>query len=83
MLPVGPPNSASLEPQWTPDGRFIVLTVKAAGGRRIVAVDVEQGQVFDLSRPRWDSFASLAPDGRRLLLWNGRGGFWTVPLEVR
>ena len=31
----------------------------------------------------WDTFFRLSPDGNRLLLWNGRGGFWTVPLETK
>jgi hypothetical protein len=80
-LAIGPPSGEALAPQWTPDGRFVFVTTFPAGGRRIVAVDVEQGQVFDLSRPRWDASASLAPDGEHLLLWNGRGGPWLVPLE--
>jgi hypothetical protein len=36
--------------------------------------------VLDLSQPRWDAFASLMPGGRDLMLWNGRGSFWRVPL---
>ena len=72
------PDGLTRSPQWTPDGRWIFLNTLPWAGRRILAVEVEAGQVFDLSQPRWDTFFSLAPDGRRLLLWNSRGGFWTV-----
>ncbi len=40
-------------------------------------MDVATGEVLDLSQPRRDAWFSLAPDGKRLLLTNGRGGFWT------
>jgi len=70
------------DPQWTCDNRFVVLNAYPAGGRRIVAVERATGTAYDLSKPRWDAFASLAPDGRRLLLWNGRGSFWAAPLLI-
>jgi Tol biopolymer transport system component len=75
------PNGLARAPRWTPDGRWLFLTTFPEGGRRIVAVEAATGRVLDLSQPRWDAFASLAPDGRRLLLWNGRGGFWEVTLD--
>lgn len=77
------PNGFTRMPQWTPDGQWIFLNTFPEAGRRIVAVEMSTSRVYDLSQPRWDAFFSLAPDGRRLLLWNGRGGFWTVPLELR
>lgn len=77
------PNGMTREPQWTPDGRFVVLNAFPLLGRRIVAVDVASAEVSDLTPPRWDAFASLAPDGMHLLLWNGRGGFWTADFERR
>ena len=51
--------------------------------RHIVAVDTAAGQVAALSRPGWDAFFGLAPDGQSLVAWNGRGGFWHVPLARR
>lgn len=81
-LPIGP-DGATGEPTWTPDGRTILLTAFPRGGRRIVAIDADTGQVTDLSQPRWDAFAALSPDGARLLLWNGRGNFWLAPLVRR
>jgi hypothetical protein len=32
--------------------------------------------VFDLSQEHWDAYFALSPDGRSLLLNNGRGDFW-------
>ncbi len=81
QVAIGPGGSTDV-PQWTPDGRFLFLTMFPFGGRRIVAVETTTGQVTDLSQPRWDAFASLTPDGTRLMLWNGRGSFWTVPIET-
>lgn len=81
-LPIGP-DGATGEPTWASDGRTIVLTTFPRGGRRIVAIDAASGQVTDLSQPRWDTNAVLAPDGERLLLWNGRGNFWLAPLVRR
>ena len=81
-LPLGP-DGETAEPVWTPDGRTIVLTTFPRGGRRIVAIDAVNGSVADLSQPRWDTNAVLAPDGERLLLWNDRGNFWLVPLVRR
>lgn len=75
------PDGPTGAPQWTPDGRFLFLNTFPAGGRRIIAVDAETGEVLDLTHPGWDAFATLAPDGAELLLWNGRGGFWTAPVE--
>jgi len=81
-LPIGP-DGATGAPTWTPDGRTVILTTFPRGGRRIVAVDTATGRVTDLSQPRWDAFAALAPDGERLLLWNGHGTFWLAPLMRR
>jgi PKD domain len=64
-------------PQWTPEGKRIFVQTYPFGGRRILTVDVTSGEVLDLSQPRWDAWFALAPDGNRLLLANGRGGFWT------
>ncbi|MDP2744038.1 MAG: hypothetical protein Q8P00_03095 [Dehalococcoidia bacterium] len=75
------PNGLTGQPQWTPDGRWIFLNTFPQGGRRIFAIEAASGSILDLSQSRWDTFFSLAPDGRRLLLWNGRGGFWTVDLS--
>ena len=77
------PNGWTREPQWTSDGRWLFVNTFPEAGRRIVAVEVSSGKVFDLSQPRWDTLFSLAPSGKELLLWNGRGGFWTVPVEMR
>lgn len=63
-------------PQWTPDGRRIFIQTFPFGGRRILTVDVASGEVLDLSRPRWDAWFALTPDGTGMLLSNGRGGFW-------
>lgn len=80
-LPIGPDGSSET-PQWTPDDRYLFMTTYPAGGRRLVAVQIATGSVIDLSRPRWDAIGRLAPDGKRLLLWNGRGGFWTAAITV-
>lgn len=79
-VPVGP-NGFVDTPQWTPDGAFVFLPAYPQSGRRIVAVETATGRVYDLSKPRWDAFFSLSPDGTRLLLTNGRGGFWMATLR--
>ena len=78
-IPVGP-DGMMAAPQWLPGGSWLLLTTYPAGGRRIIAVAPATGTVLDLSQPRWDTFASLMPSGHDLLLWNGRGSFWHVPL---
>jgi hypothetical protein len=81
-LPIGPDGSTEL-PQWTPDDRYLFLTTYPAGGRRLVAVQIATGTVIDLSHPRWDAIGRLSPDGRRVLLWNGRGDFWSTEIDMR
>ncbi len=75
-VPLAPEGEASV-PQWTPDGQRLFVQTSPFGGRRIITVDADTGVVLDLSRPRWDAWFDLAPDGEQLLLTNGRGGFWT------
>ena len=77
------PNGPIDAPHWTADGRFILLRAYPENGRRIVAVEVATSRVFDLSQPGWDALFSPSPDGSRLLLTNGRGGFWIAPIERR
>jgi Tol biopolymer transport system component len=72
------PRDVTDTPQWTPDGQAIFVQTYPQDGRRILAVDVGSGEVIDLSREHWDTYFSLAPDGKSLLLNNGRGGFWSV-----
>ena len=74
------PNDVTEPPQWSPDGGAILVQTYPYRGRRIIAVDLASGKVIDLSRERWDTYFALAPDGRWLLLNNGRGGFWRVEL---
>lgn len=81
MIGLGP-DGALDAPQWRPDSKTLLLTTYPLGGRRIVAVDAQRGAAVDLTQPRWDAFGSLAPDGARLLLWNGRGAPWITPVDV-
>jgi hypothetical protein len=76
------PDGAAGTPQWTPDGRRLFVQIAPFGGRRIIMVDVATGAVLDLSQPRWDAWFDLAPEGERLLLTNGRGGFWVADLVI-
>jgi Tol biopolymer transport system component len=69
-------------PHWTPDDRHILLQTTPSYGRRIVTFDLAGGRAWELSRPRWDTWFSLSPDGRYLLLTNGRGGFWRSDVVV-
>lgn len=82
VSPIGSINGISTT-QWTPDDRFLVTPSFPYGGRRIVGVEAASGQVWDLTQPKWDAFSSLSPDGKQVLLWNGRGGFWTADLFTK
>jgi len=73
------PNGPVLAPAWTRDGR-LVMTTCPFDGRRIITVDIRNGAVLDLSRPRWDAWAALMPRANGLLLSNGRGNLWQVNL---
>lgn len=68
-------------PQWTPGGERLFLQTFPRNGRRMLAVETGRGRVIDLSRPRWDAFFALHPDGKQLLLNNGRGGFWLSQVD--
>jgi Tol biopolymer transport system component len=74
------PRDATDPPQWTPDGKIVFVQTYPLGGRRILAVNADTSQVLDLSREHWDAYFALSPDGRSVLLNNGRGGFWLAPV---
>ncbi len=74
------PRDVTDAPQWTLDGRALLIQTYPQDGRRIIAVDVPTQQVFDLSQEHWDAYFALLPDGRTLLLNNGRGDFWAADL---
>ncbi len=80
-LPLSP-NGPVAAPQWTPDGSRLFIQTFPFGGRRILVVEMGTGASLDLSQPRWDAWFALLPDGRRLLLSNGRGGFWISELVL-
>jgi Tol biopolymer transport system component len=75
------PRDVTDSPQWTPDGQALFVQTFPQDGRRIIAVDVPSARVLDLSQPRWDAYFTLLPDGRSLLLNNGRGDFWRVTIN--
>jgi WD40-like Beta Propeller Repeat len=77
------PGDVTEAPQWTPDGKTVLVQTYPYQGRRIVAVDVPSGRPFDLSQPHWDAYFALSPDGTQLLLNNGRDNFWTAALIRR
>lgn len=74
------PRDVTDAPQWTPDANALFIQTYPQKGRRLIAIDLPTGQVIDLSRERWDTYFALAPNGYTLLLNNGRGGFWQVPV---
>ncbi|MGC9398042.1 MAG: hypothetical protein ACP5HM_02780 [Anaerolineae bacterium] len=76
------PDGVAGAPQWTPDGQRLFVQTAPFGGRRIITVGVATGAALDLSRPCWDAWFDLAPDGERLLLTNGRGGFWVADVPI-
>jgi hypothetical protein len=82
VIGLGPDGGVDA-PQWLPGGEALLLTTYPQGGRRIVAVTAATGSVADLTRPRWDAFGSLRPNGGTVLLWNGRGGLWIAPVQGR
>lgn len=72
------PRDVTDPPQWTPDGSAVFVQTYPQDGRRIIAVDLASEQVLDLSQPHWDAYFALSPDGKALLLNNGRGDFWAA-----
>jgi hypothetical protein len=81
------PRDATDPPQWAPappdggtSGQIVFVQTYPMGGRRILTVNADTGQVLDQSREHWDAYFALSPDGRNLLLNNGRGGFWLAPV---
>ncbi|MCL5952423.1 MAG: hypothetical protein M1132_12015 [Chloroflexi bacterium] len=83
QLELAPNGQVDAPPQWTPDGGRLFVQTYPFNGRRILTVNVTTGDVLDLSQPRWDAWFALSPDGRRLLLTNGRGGFWTSEIAAK
>jgi Tol biopolymer transport system component len=75
------PRDVTDAPQWAPDGGAVFIQTFPQDGRRIIAVDLASRQVIDLSREHWDAYFALMPDGRRLLLNNGRGDFWIADVR--
>jgi len=66
---------------WTSDSRYLLAAVFPDRGRRIIVADTVTHGLWDLSRPQWDVGFALLPKRSALLLTNGRGGFWRVPLR--
>lgn len=77
------PDGVAAPPQWTSSGKRIFVQTFPFGGRRILTIDVATGQILDLSQPRWDAWFALAPDDHKVLLTNGRGGFWLSEIVVK
>lgn len=75
QIPLAPSGTAA-PPQWAPDRRRLLVQTFPFDGRRILTLNIATGEVLDLSQPRWDAWFALAPDGRQILLFNGRGDFW-------
>jgi WD40 repeat protein len=80
------PSDSTDPPQWTPaspdgtSGQIVFVQTYPMNGRRILTVNADTGDVLDLSREHWDTYIALSPDGKSLLLNNGRGGFWLAPV---
>jgi hypothetical protein len=68
-------------PAWLPDSQHLMLTSYPAGGRRLLLVTPTAQTVADLSQPHWDARGRLHPDGQQIIVWNGNGGLWTVPIQ--
>jgi dipeptidyl aminopeptidase/acylaminoacyl peptidase len=70
-------------PQWSPDGHHIFLQAFPNDGRRTLLFDYYTDEASDMTLPGWDAWSSLSPDGKRLLLGNGRGGFWLSDVKIK
>lgn len=79
ITPEGPADA----PQWVAGTDWLLVQTYPYNGRRILAVNSATGQLLDLSQPRWDAWFALHPDGQKVLLGNGRGGFWVSELDLR
>lgn len=76
--PAAPGIDGPGTPQWSPDGRRIVLTVHDGGNfRRLASLDVESGKVRMIGRPQpWDvEWFDLADDGRTLAVQSNVDGY--------
>jgi len=65
---------------WSRNGERLFLTTCPYDGRRIVTVDAARGSALDLSKPRWDAWATYSAVHDSLIVANGRGGLWRVPV---
>jgi Tol biopolymer transport system component/DNA-binding winged helix-turn-helix (wHTH) protein len=71
-------------PVVTPDGRYIVFVSDRAGSGQIWRMDLEGGDLKQLTRGKNDNFPSLSPDGRWVVYRSSTSGgpsLWKVSID--
>jgi dipeptidyl aminopeptidase/acylaminoacyl peptidase len=80
-LPIPPPSHVTVPPEWSPDGRLIVVSLHSLAG---LAVDLETGTwtTFDGSYLGWSPSGTMSPNGSadgqlRALIEDGVAPSWS------
>lgn len=75
-----------IQPNWSPDGKFIIYVVNREEGRNIYRLDVESGNVIQLtgastqdepeSNEVYNDYPTLSPDGQFVAFESNRDGIY-------
>ena len=68
-------EGAASAPAWSPDGKWLALTISAKGNTDIYVLQVASGDIRQLTRhPAIDTEPAWSPDGRHLVFTSDRSG---------
>ncbi|HUB78359.1 MAG TPA: winged helix-turn-helix domain-containing protein [Bryobacteraceae bacterium] len=68
----------ALEPAVSPDGRFVVFMVKASGTRRLWRVDLDRGNLRQVTSGPYDWHPAISPNGRWVVYESNISGQHTL-----
>jgi Tol biopolymer transport system component/DNA-binding winged helix-turn-helix (wHTH) protein len=82
--PLLPEKVLALEPAVSPDGRFVVFVLKAAGSRKLWRIGIDGSNLRQLTAGRYDWHPAISPDGRWVVYEShipGQHTLWKAPLD--